>query len=157
LAATLTTERVYEAFLGEPGERRTFYHGHTYSGNPLGCAAALASLRIFEEQKTLERMRPVVHAFGNELTAVYELPWVGEIRMRGLMVGIELVLDQESNRPFAPELRMGRRAVLEARKRGVILRPLGDVVVLMPPLSITMDEMALLVEVTRSSIEAACK
>jgi adenosylmethionine-8-amino-7-oxononanoate aminotransferase len=153
LAATLATEEVYEAFLGEG---KTFFHGHTYTGNPLACAAALACLRIFEEEKTLDRMRPIAHMLANELSRFYELATVGEVRVRGMMVGIELVEDEATKKPFPPEQRIGHRVILEARKRGAILRPLGDVVVLMPPLSITEKELLELLDVTLESIRAVC-
>ncbi|MHC4607565.1 MAG: adenosylmethionine--8-amino-7-oxononanoate transaminase [Planctomycetota bacterium] len=156
LAATLATERIYEAFLGAPEEKKTFFHGHTYTGNPLGCAAALACLRIFEEEKTLERLRPVVHRLANELSIFYELPGVGDVRACGLMAGIELVEDTETKKPYPAERRTGHRVILEARRRGAILRPLGDVVVLMPPLSITGKEMLGLLDVAAESIRAVC-
>ncbi len=156
LAATLTTERVFEAFLGDVEESRTFFHGHTYTGNPLACAAALACIDIFEKDDTLEKLRPVIHRMGNELTDFYMLSTVGDIRTCGMMVGIELVRDQESNEPFPVADRVGHRVCMEARKRGAILRPLGDVIILNAPLSLTMDEMKELVAITRQSIEAVC-
>ena len=130
LAATLATERIYEAFLGAHEEYKTFFHGHTYTGNPLACAAALASLEVFEEERTLVRLQPKIRLLGELLEDVDGMPEVREIRHRGLMVGIDLG-------EHDPALRMGHRVTLEARRRGVIVRPLGDVVVLMPPLSIS--------------------
>jgi len=154
VAATLTTEKIYEAFLGPHEEKMAFFHGHTFTGNPLGCAAALASLKIFEDENLLEKIRPVIHMAGNELSMFYEPSIVGDIRTRGMMTGIELVKDQETNEPFPAAERMGHRVILEARKRGAILRPLGDVIVLNPPLSITEDEMRKLLEITLDSIKA---
>jgi adenosylmethionine-8-amino-7-oxononanoate aminotransferase len=148
LAATLATERLYEGFLGEHEEYRTFFHGHTYTGNPLACAAALASLDVFEEERTLERLAPKVELLGRLLEPVAADPRVAEVRRRGLMTGIEL-------REHPPELRMGHRVTLEARRRGAIVRPLGDVVVLMPPLSISEADLTRLVEITAASIAAA--
>jgi adenosylmethionine---8-amino-7-oxononanoate aminotransferase len=148
LAATLSTERIYEGFLGEFEELRTFFHGHTYTGNPLACAAALASLDVFEEERTIERLQPKLELLGRLLEPVAAHPEVAEVRRRGTMTGIQL-------REYPAELRMGHRVTLEARRRGAIVRPLGDVVVLMPPLSITEDELTKLVEVTLASIEAA--
>jgi adenosylmethionine---8-amino-7-oxononanoate aminotransferase len=146
LAATLTTEAVYEAFLGEHHEYKTFFHGHTYTGNPLACAAALATLDVFESERTLERLGPKIALLGELLDdLVAPLPAVAEIRRRGFMTGIELT-------GFAPELRMGHRVTLAARRRGAIVRPLGDVVVLMPPLSISADELTRLVEITAAAI-----
>ena len=149
LAATLTTERVYEGFLGAPEEQRTFFHGHTYTGNPLACAAALASLDAFESEQTLERLQPKIGLLGELLAGIGALAEVAEVRNRGFMVGIDLG-------EHDPTLRLGHRVTLEARKRGAIVRPLGDVVVLMPPLSISEDDLRQLVEITADSIEAAC-
>jgi adenosylmethionine-8-amino-7-oxononanoate aminotransferase len=146
LAATLTTEAVYAAFLGEHQDYRTFFHGHTYTGNPLACAAALATLDVFESERTLERLAPKIARLGERLAAlVAPLPTVAEVRRRGFMTGIELT-------PSAPEARMGHQVTLAARRHGAIVRPLGDVVVLMPPLSISEAELTRLVEITAAAI-----
>jgi adenosylmethionine---8-amino-7-oxononanoate aminotransferase len=149
LAATLATERIYAGFLGAPEEGRTFFHGHTYTGNPLACAAALASLEVFEEERTLERLQPKIELLGELLDPVAAMPEVAEVRRRGTMVGIDL-----GSRD--PALRLGHQVTLEARKRGAIIRPLGDVIVLMPPLAISEADLKRLVEITATSIEAAC-
>jgi adenosylmethionine-8-amino-7-oxononanoate aminotransferase len=148
LAATLTTERIYEGFLGEFEEFRTFFHGHTYTGNPLACAAALASLRLFEQERTLDALEPKIDLLGRLLEPVAALPAVAEVRRRGFMVGIEL-------EEFPLDARMGHRVTVEARRRGAIIRPLGDVVVLMPPLAIRPAELRELVEITGEAIAAA--
>jgi adenosylmethionine---8-amino-7-oxononanoate aminotransferase len=149
LAATLTTERVYEGFLGAFEQFRTFFHGHTYTGNPLACAAALATLAVFEQEHTLERLQPKITLLGDLLTEYVEpLGAVAEIRRRGFMVGIQLA-------EFPLDSRMGHRVTLEARARGAIVRPLGDTVVLMPPLSIQPGELRRLVEITGAAIAAA--
>jgi adenosylmethionine-8-amino-7-oxononanoate aminotransferase len=148
LAATLTTEQVYAGFLGEFEEFRTFFHGHTYTGNPLACAAALATLDVFEEERTIERLEPKIELLGRLLEPLAAHPAVAEVRRRGLMTGIELA-------PHPPELRMGHRVTLEARRRGAIVRPLGDVVVLMPPLAISERVLERLVAIVAESIEAA--
>jgi adenosylmethionine-8-amino-7-oxononanoate aminotransferase len=148
LSATMATERIYEGFLGAPETQRTFFHGHTYTGNPLACAAALASLDAFEEERTILRLRPKIRLLGELLEEVAQMPEVVEVRGRGFMVGIDLG-------EHDPALRMGHRVALEARRRGVIIRPLGDVVVLMPPLSIAKGDLRRLVEVTAESIAAA--
>ncbi len=132
LAATLTTDEIYDAFLGDPAEGRTFFHGHTYTGNPLACAAALASLRLFDRNRVLENVRRNTDLLRKRLTEIENRPHVGEIRQKGLMIGIELVEDRESKKPFPLRRRMGHQVTLAARQRGVIVRPLGDVVVLMP-------------------------
>jgi adenosylmethionine-8-amino-7-oxononanoate aminotransferase len=148
LAATLAGERIYEGFLGAPEEGRTFFHGHTYTGNPLACAAALASLDAFELERTLERLQPKIELLGGLLSVVATMPEVAEVRRRGFMVGIDLG-------EHDPALRVGHRVTLEARRRGAIVRPLGDVVVLMPPLAISEAELRRLVEIVAESIRAA--
>ncbi len=148
LAATLTTEKIYEGFLGAPEESRTFFHGHTYTGNPLACAAALANLDIFEEEGTIARLQPKIELLTELLGDVAEMPQVSEVRQRGLMVGIDLG-------EHDPADRLGNRVTLEARGRGAIIRPLGDVIVLMPPLAITAPELRRLVGITAESIDAA--
>jgi adenosylmethionine-8-amino-7-oxononanoate aminotransferase len=132
LAATLTTDDVSRAFLGEPWEGRTFFHGHTYTGNPLGCAAALASLRLFDEQHVLANVARNAARLTERLREIADHPHVGDIRHKGIMVGIELVADRGTQSPYPPERRLGHQVTLRARERGVIIRPLGDVVVLMP-------------------------
>ncbi len=149
LAATITTERIYEGFLGAPERQRTFFHGHTYTGNPLACAAALATLDVFERERTLEHLQPKIEQFGETLAEHIEpLPAVAEIRRRGFMCGIQL-------RDYPPQVRMGDRVAAAARERGAIIRPLGDVVVLMPPLAITPSELRRLVSITAAAIEQA--
>src|SRR3954454_12576308 len=148
LAATLTTERVYEGFLGEHAEFKTFFHGHTYTGNPLACAAAIATLEIFEEERTLETLQPKIELLWSALHEVVEpLPTVAEVRGRGFMAGIQLT-------DFPLEARIGHQVTLAARERGAIVRPLGDVIVLMPPLSIEPGELRRLVEITADAIAA---
>jgi adenosylmethionine---8-amino-7-oxononanoate aminotransferase len=148
LAATLTTEEIYEGFLGSYEEYKTFFHGHTYTGNPLACAAALANLEIFERERTIERLQPKIALLGELLAEVEAMPEVAEVRRLGLMTGIDLG-------EHDPALRMGHRVTVEARKRGAFVRPLGDTVVLMPPLSISPDELRQLIGITAASIEAA--
>src|SRR3972149_9238771 len=137
LAATLTTEEVLSAFLGEYGEFKSFFHGHTYTGNPLGCAVALANLKLFEKEKIIEQMQPKIAYLKRRLEKEFlPLSHVGEVRQWGFMVGSELVEDKSARKGYAPERRIGDRVVLEARKRGGMIPPLGDVIVLMPPLTI---------------------
>jgi adenosylmethionine-8-amino-7-oxononanoate aminotransferase len=148
LAATLASERVYEGFLGEFEEFRTFFHGHTYTGNPLACAAAIASLDVFREEDTLGRLAARIDQLSELLEPVAAHPAVREVRRVGFMVGIEL-------EEYPLPLRMGHRVTLEARARGAIIRPLGDVVVLMPPLSISAADLERLVQITAEAIDAA--
>jgi len=148
LAATLATERIYEGFLGHHEDLRTFFHGHTYTGNPLACAAALACLEVFEEERTLERLAPKIGLLSRLLESVSDLPAVREIRQVGLMVGIEIEGYELSDR-------IGHQVTLEARRRGAIVRPLGDVVILMPPLSMSEQDLRRLLAVTAEAIAAA--
>ncbi len=146
LAATLASERIYEGFLGAFEEFKTFFHGHTYTGNPLACAAALATLEVFEQERTLEKLQPKIELLGELLERYVEpLPAVREIRRRGTMVGIELGL-------FPLTERVGHQATLAARRRGAIVRGLGDVLVLMPPLAITEAELERLVQIVGAAI-----
>jgi adenosylmethionine-8-amino-7-oxononanoate aminotransferase len=147
LAATFATERIYEGFLGRHEDYRTFFHGHTYTGNPLACAAAIATLDVFEQERTIEALQSKIDKLEWLLAPLEQLSYVSEVRWRGFMVGIEIA-------GFDPALRMGHRVTLEARERGAIIRPLGDVIVLMPPLSIEWSELQRLVAITRQSIEA---
>jgi adenosylmethionine---8-amino-7-oxononanoate aminotransferase len=139
LAATLTTDGVYEAFLGTASAGRTFYHGHTYTGNPLGAAVALASLDLLLAPQGLPALAERGARLASQLKRLWELPVVGDIRQRGLLAGIELVRDRSSREPFPAALRAGRRVCALARARGLLLRPLGDIVVVMPPLAIDVD------------------
>jgi adenosylmethionine-8-amino-7-oxononanoate aminotransferase len=148
LAATLATEGIYRGFLGAYEDYRTFFHGHTYTGNPLACAAALASLEVFEEERTLVGLQPKIRLLGDLLADVEAMDEVAEVRRCGTMVGIELT-------GHDPAERFGHLVTLEARKRGVIVRPLGDVIVLMPPLAISKADLRRLVAVVAESIVAA--
>src|SRR5690349_21123068 len=148
LAATLTTEEIYEGFLGNYEEFKTFFHGHTYTGNPLACAAALANLEVFEQERTLERLQPKIALFAELLTEVAALPEVAEVRQKGVMVGIGLG-------EHGPSLQVGHPVTVEARKRRALIRPLGNTIVLMPPLSISEDELRELVAIAGESIVAA--
>ena len=149
LAATLTTERLYEGFLGRFEELRTFFHGHTYTGNPLACAAGIATLETFERERTLELLQPKIELLARLLDhRVAILPGVAEVRQRGFMVGIELT-------PQPAETRMGHQVTLAARRRGALIRPLGDVVVLMPALAISEADLRRLVAVTAAAIADA--
>ena len=152
LAATLATERIYEAFLGDPAEGRTFFHGHTYTGNALACAAGLASLEVFQKERVLERIGDLASRLAALLVPVAEMPHVGQVRQRGLMVGIELVADRASRRPYAAEDRRGWKVCLAARGRGVWIRPLGDVLVLMPPYCISDESLVRLAEAVHLAI-----
>ena len=153
LAATLATDTIYDAFLGEVQDLKTFYHGHTYTGNPVACAAALASLAVFEQEQVLKALQPKIILLKKKLKAFYNLRHVGDVRQCGFMVGIELVEDRDSKKPYPVQKKIGQQVILEARRRGVIIRPLGDVIILMPPLSISARELETLVDVVYESVE----
>ena len=153
LSATLTTEEIYSAFLGEYSEFRAFFHGHTYAANPLACAAALASLDIFEKEKVLARLQPKIELLKRELWKIKRLPQVGDVRQAGFMVGIELVQNTATKAPYPLQEKRGIRVCLAARKRGVLLRPLGNVIILMPPLSFTEKDILKLCRVVGECIE----
>ena len=153
LAATLTTEEVFSAFLAPYDEFKTFFHGHTYTGNPLGCAAALATLEVLEDEDVLSALQPRITFLEQQLGAcIAPLRQVADIRRWGFMVGIELMRDPDRRIPYHAAQKIGVQVMMEARRQGVIIRPLGNVIVLMPPLSMTCDELEQLVRVVRISI-----
>ncbi len=154
LAATFATQQIFDAFLGDPWEGKTFYHGHTYTGNPLACAAALASLDLFEKNNLLQGVRERSGQLATMLDILRELPHVGDIRQKGLMVGIELVADRETRRPFDSRKRTGAAVCTAIRKHGVIIRPLGDVLVMMPPLAMPPDHLRTIVDAIRTEVSA---
>jgi adenosylmethionine---8-amino-7-oxononanoate aminotransferase len=154
LAATLTTQKIYDAFLGAYSELKTFFHGHTFTGNPIACAAALASLELFESEQLLESLVPKIAYLKERLQQLSHLPHVGDLRHEGMIGGIELVVDKQSREPYPWEERIGVRVCLEARKHGLFLRPLGNVIVVFPPLSISLDELRLLMDGIEKSIAA---
>jgi adenosylmethionine-8-amino-7-oxononanoate aminotransferase len=150
LSAVLTTEELFDRFTAPYAEHRTLYYGHTYTGNPVACAVARASLRLFEEEGTLASARRLAATLAGLLAErVAPMPGVFEIRSRGVMTGIEL---RGGATPLDPALRTGRRVILAARRRGVVVRPLGDVVVLNPPLTMTDVEAEILVSAVAGAI-----
>lgn len=153
LAATLTTEKIYNAFLGKHEELKTFFHGHTYTANPLACAAAIATLDLFESKKAMKTIQPKIKFLEKRLNDFWKIPQVGDIRQKGLMVGIEIFESVAKSRHFPLARNMGHRIIQRARGKGVILRPLGPVLVLMPPLSITKPEIDRLCTVLFESIQ----
>jgi adenosylmethionine-8-amino-7-oxononanoate aminotransferase len=157
LAATLTTDEVFSAFLGPFDSFKTFFHGHTYTGNPLACNVAIENINLFKKEKTLNKMKSKIALLKKELKQFSDLPHVGEIRQEGFMVGIELVKTRKTKKPYAPKDKMGQMVTREARRRGVIIRPLGDVIVLMPPLSIEEPTLKRLIDVTYESIRMVTK
>ena len=155
MAATLTTERVWNAFLGTHTDRRTFFHGHTYGGNPLAAAVGLASLDVFHDERVLESLPPKIERLRGHVERMSRLDHVGGVRQCGLLAGFDLVADKATAAAYPWQEKRGMRACLAARKHGALLRPLGDVVVIMPPLSITLDEIDLLAAATEAGIRDA--
>lgn len=153
LAATVTTEEIYKGFLGEYEEFKTFFHGHSYTGNPLGCAVALANLEVFKKEKTLAKLQPKIKTMARLLKPFQQLPHVGDIRQRGLMAAIELVEEKHTKKPYPLAARMGHKVTMEARKRGLLLRPIGNVLILLPPLSTSLSELTNMVAILQASIE----
>ena len=157
LAATLATDEIWQAFLGTlPNNRKQFFHGHTYGGNPLAAAAALASLDVFDEEQMLERAAAEDRAAGASICrASPRHPHVGDVRQCGLIAGIELVRDRATKEPSALGRTARRAGLPTAREEGVMFRPLGNVVVIMPPLAITLDELDRILLAVEHGIEGA--
>jgi len=141
VAATLATGEIWQSFLGEYDQCKTLYHGHTFGGNPLGCAAALASLEVFEREQTLENLPPKIARLAEHLQRIAAHPHVGDVRQRGLIGAVELVRDRATKEPYPWQEQRGAAVCQVARRHGVLLRPLVNVLVIMPPLSITLDEL----------------
>jgi adenosylmethionine---8-amino-7-oxononanoate aminotransferase len=153
LAATLAREDVYRAFLGRYDEFKTFFHGHTYTANPLACAAALENLRLYKSRNLLASLRPKIARLNRFLKEMRAHPQVGDVRQAGMMAGIELVKDKAANIPYPVAARVGHKVCLAARRRGLWIRPLGDVIVLMPPLAINARDFETMLQAVKSSIE----
>jgi len=157
LAVVLTTEEVYEAFYDDYVTLRAFLHSHSYTGNPLGCAAALATLDIFESEPVLERNRRLAARMAEALAPLAEHPHVGEVRQTGMIAAVELVRDKGRLEPYPWQERRGLRVYEHGLARGVLLRPLGNVVYFMPPYVITEEEIDLMVEVAAEGIDRATR
>lgn len=154
LAATMTTQQVYDAFWGEYRDLKTFFHGHTFTGNPIACATALASLDLFASDNLLEKLPPKIAYLRKRVHALRELSHVGDVRTCGMVGGIELVRNRETREAYPWEERIGVRVCQEAQKQGLFLRPLGNVIVVFPPLSISLEELAFLMDGIEASIRA---
>jgi len=150
LAATLTTQKIYNRFKGPYKDFKTFFHGHTYTGNPLAAAVAIESINIFEKEHTIQKLQPKIKYLTDKLKEISAYSKIKEVRQLGFMVGIEI-------KGYSAEERIGHQVIMEARRHGVILRPLGSVVVLMPPLSITISELKKLLDVTFQAIKTVTK
>lgn len=154
LAVTLATQEIYDVFLGEFRDLKTFFHGHSYTGNPLACAAAIACLDLFEKEQTLMNLKGKIEILEEWLKETLSLRHVGDVRNAGFMAGIELAKDKETKEPYDWAEKMGWRVAYSARDRGVFIRPLGNVIVLMPPLAISGRNLRQLLKVIRESIIA---
>lgn len=152
LAATFMTDEIYNAFLGD-AQKRTFFHGHSYTGNPLCCAAGLANLKIFREEKVIAGLASKVTAASTKLQNFSSLKHVGDVRQRGLMIGIELVENPADKTPFPWELAVGAKVCKKAREHGLMIRPIGSVVVFMPPLISTAAEIQHMLDIIYVSIK----
>jgi adenosylmethionine-8-amino-7-oxononanoate transaminase len=152
LAATLMTEEIFAAFLGDYSEFKTFFHGHSYTGNQLGCAAALANLQVFEEERTLEKLQPMCERLRAGLEALRTLPHVGDVRHLGMVGAVELFKDVTTKEPFPLTDKMGMKVCAEMRQRGVLTRPIGNTIVLMPPYCISVAQLDRVLSVLAESI-----
>jgi adenosylmethionine-8-amino-7-oxononanoate aminotransferase len=154
LAVTLTTDEVYSAFLGEFRDLKTFFHGHSYAGNPLACAAAIAAINIFETDATLQKIAPKNGIMQNELSEIAQISSVGDVRCKGMMAAVELVKDRVTRKAYDWEERIGWQVAYDMRERGVIIRPLGHILVIMPPLAISDENLTYLMQTLKKSIHA---
>ncbi len=152
LAATLVTQDIYNAFLGEYREFKTFFHGHSYTGNPLGCAAAIANIDIFEQDKVLNKAEVAGKLLEKLLAPLKNHPHIGDIRQKGLMAGIELVQSKKTKKTYPLEDKTGFRVSIEAKKKGLMLRPIGNIIILMPPLSISSSVLKKMVQIITTAI-----
>jgi adenosylmethionine-8-amino-7-oxononanoate aminotransferase len=157
LAATLASDEIWGAFLGTHAESKTFYHGHTYGGNPLGAAAAMATLDVFQQERTLEALPVKMARLDEHLARMAHLPHVGHVRRCGMIAAVELVQDVESKEPYPWQQRRGAKVCDYALSEGVWIRPLGDVIVLMPPLAISLEQIDRIAEAVEHGIVAAAE
>ena len=156
LAATLATDEIFQQFLGAPEEHKTFFHGHTYTGNQLACAAAIANLDVFEQEGTLAAIQPKIALLASKLERFKALNHVGDVRQRGMIAGIELVADRKTKKSFPEKERAGHNVCLAARKHGLLIRPLGDVIVVFPPLAITDEHLEQMTDVIYACVKEVC-
>jgi adenosylmethionine-8-amino-7-oxononanoate aminotransferase len=153
LGATITTEEIYSAFLGGAADHKTFYHGHSYTGNPLACAAGIASLNIFEKDRVIENLPPKIEAIAKGLKKIAGMNFAADVRQCGMMAGIELMRDKAKKIPFEPSLLTAPRVCEKARQYGLITRNIGDVIVFMPPLVSTVTQIAAMLTALERALE----
>jgi len=152
LAATLATDEVYGAFLGSHVEKKTFFHGHSYTGNQLGCAAALGNLKRMRETKLIEGLAEKERLISARAEAMREHPYVGDVRYKGMVLGIELVADKQTKTTYPWEAQVGWRVCNRAREKGLLVRPLGSVVICMPPLGSTVEELSEMLDILTEAL-----
>ena len=152
LAVTLATEEIYGAFYDDYTTLKAFLHSHSYSGNPLACAVAVEVLNIFAEERILAQLPPRMNQFDAAAQRFTDLPNVGEFRRCGMVAAIELVRDKKTKAPYPWQERRGLAVYREALERGVLLRPLGNVVYFMPPLTISEEELTTLLDVAHEAV-----
>lgn len=155
VAATLTTRDVWDAFLGDYADSKSFFHGHTYGGNPLGCAAALATLNVFESEQTFENVNEQAAWLAELLEPLKAKSGVGSVRQKGLIAAVELVANKATKEPFPWSEKRGYRACEAAKNKGVLLRPLGNSIVIVPPLCVTSDHVRQIVEAVEHGVRVA--
>lgn len=154
LAATLTTDKIYKAFYADYRENKTFYHGHTYTANPIGCSAAVASLGIFEEERTLDKIKEIIPLFHAGMEKFRDLPFAGDVRYIGLIGAIELVRGESAKKGFNSKERIGLEVYKRGLKRNIILRPLGNIIYLFLPLCIKRQELEDILERAYSVVKS---
>jgi len=157
LAAIMTHDRIYQAFYDDYEKLTAFLHSHSYTGNPLACAAALATLDIFEQDNVIENNRELAKVMAEATAHLNDHPHVAEVRQTGMVLAVEMVKDKKSREPYPWQERRGLRVYQHALTRGALLRPLGNVSYLMPPYVITPDQIRFLVEVMEEGIDIAVK
>jgi adenosylmethionine-8-amino-7-oxononanoate aminotransferase len=156
MAATLASRPIFDAFLGDYGEFKTFFHGHSYTANPLGAAASLASLALLESAASIRARNRLQKCLGENLEMLWHLPNVGDIRQVGLIAGVELVRNWKTRQPFPPRERTAGRVCEAMARHGVLTRPVGDVIVLMPPYCTTPAQVRRMVTALAESVEEVC-
>ena len=156
MGATLTTEKVYQAFYADYDKGKTFFHGHTFTANPIAASAALASLAVFEEENTLRKIKTLIPVFHRGLAKLKNLSIVGDVRCIGMIGAVELVKNKQTKEPFGPNEKIGLKIYKEGLKRNIILRPLGNVIYLYLPLCVKKSELKFILAQTSCSLQSAC-
>ena len=153
LAATITTQEIFNEFLGEMADKKTFYHGHSYTANQLACAAGLASLEVFEQENVIANLEPKMSLIAQKIAKINTLKHVGQARQTGMIVGIEVMADKETKTPYEWDQCMGAVICMKAREYGLFIRPVGDVIVFMPPLISTEEELSEMLDIIYKAID----